>query len=288
MTTGKGDMIQPPERVTDAQVHLITPPSESRPWPSNVHSYAHPVESLTAERLVSEMDRVGVDRAVLVPPSFEGDRNDVCLDAAASFPDRFAVMGRISLTDPASLHLLDGWAEIPGMRGVRVTFSQGESRSWLDDGTADWFWGAAESRGLPVMIFAPGRGDAIASIAAGHPGLRLIVDHVGIPTDKRDSEIDPYIEDVLSLHQHSNIAVKLSSLPAFVTEHYPFPSLRQRVLRVVETFGPERCAWGSDLTRLRCTYEESLEFLLEVTSEMTSREVGDLLDGTISRWLRWL
>ena len=40
------------------------------------------------------MDRAGVDCAVLVPPSIEGDRNDYALEAAQKYPGRFAVMGR--------------------------------------------------------------------------------------------------------------------------------------------------------------------------------------------------
>ena len=40
------------------------------------------------------MAAAGVDRAVIVPPSWEGDRNDLALAAAQAHPDKFAVMGR--------------------------------------------------------------------------------------------------------------------------------------------------------------------------------------------------
>ncbi len=33
------------------------------------------------------MGKAGVDRAILVPPSWEGDRNDVALEAAQAHPD---------------------------------------------------------------------------------------------------------------------------------------------------------------------------------------------------------
>lgn len=46
------------------------------------------------------MDEAGVDRVVIVPPSWEGDRNDYAIKAVRRYPARFAVMGRISLTDP--------------------------------------------------------------------------------------------------------------------------------------------------------------------------------------------
>jgi hypothetical protein len=83
------------------------------------------------------MDLAGVRRAVLVPPSWEGDRNDVALEAAGAYPDRFAVMGRFALQDPASRALIDGWTTQPGMLGLRLTLHGKYYRPWLTDGTAD-------------------------------------------------------------------------------------------------------------------------------------------------------
>src|SRR3546814_12126487 len=50
---------------------------------------------LSAAEALHEMTLAGVDRAIVVPPSWEGDRNDVALRAATDHPGRFAVMGRI-------------------------------------------------------------------------------------------------------------------------------------------------------------------------------------------------
>ena len=90
------------------------------------------------------MDLAGVSRAVLVPPSWEGDRNDLALEAARQYPDRFAVMGRLSLQDPDSRDLVAGWRKQPGMLGMRFTFHNQHNRHFLTDGTADWLWPAAE------------------------------------------------------------------------------------------------------------------------------------------------
>jgi L-fuconolactonase len=119
------------------------------------------------------MDLAGVRRAVLVPPSWEGDRNDVALEAAHAYPDRFAVMGRIALQEPASRALIDGWTTQPGMLGLRLTLHGKYYRPWLTDGTADWIWPAAERAGIPLMVFMPGALDHLDRIAAQHPGLKL-------------------------------------------------------------------------------------------------------------------
>ncbi len=54
------------------------------------------------------------------------------------------------------------------------------SAKWLTDGTADWFWPAAEKAGVPVMFLAPGQLAHFARIAERHPQLTLIIDHIGM------------------------------------------------------------------------------------------------------------
>src|SRR5262249_57607736 len=90
---------------------------------------------------------------VIVPPALN-DRNDYALEAAKRYPNRFGVMGRIPLQDPKSAAVLPTWKQQPGILGVRVTFNTPPTLAWLSDGTADWFWPAAENAGLPV-IFLP-------------------------------------------------------------------------------------------------------------------------------------
>ena len=136
-------------------------------------------EPFTIEKLVALMDQAGVDRAVIVPPSWPGDRNDYGLEAAKRYPNRFAVMGRIPLKNPQAAALLPKWKEQPGMLGVRVTFL-GPAQAWLTDGTPDWFWPEAEKAGLPVMFLTDGRNGELARVAERHPRLQLIADHMGV------------------------------------------------------------------------------------------------------------
>jgi hypothetical protein len=63
----------------------------------------------------------------------------------------------------------------PGVLGVRLNFI-GNQGAWLTDGTADWFWPAAERAGLPVMFLTSGQTALFAPIAERHPQLTLIID----------------------------------------------------------------------------------------------------------------
>src|SRR5512132_3586564 len=90
--------------IVDAQVHLWKAESPDWPWVPGVPPQLP--EPFTIEKLVPMMDDAGVDRAVIVPPSWPGDRNDYALEAVKRYPTRFRVMGKLPLQDPKSLDLL--------------------------------------------------------------------------------------------------------------------------------------------------------------------------------------
>jgi predicted TIM-barrel fold metal-dependent hydrolase len=244
--------------------------------------------SFGAEQLIREMDAAHVDRAVLVPPAWEGDRNDYALEAAAAWPDRFGVMGRVSVPDgETNRGRLADWRAQPGMLGVRVSFVRGPAPSWLTDGVADWLWEEAEAARVPVMVLAPGLLDKLGTIAARHPGLRLIVDHLGILPELRDAQIDPAIDALLPLAEYENVAVKATCLPSNVSDAYPFRSLHPRIKRVVEAFGPSRVFWGSDLTRLPCTYDEARRLFTDELDFVSTEDREWMMGRGIATWLDW-
>src|SRR4051812_20438278 len=127
--------------IVDAQVHLWKAESEDWKWVPGARPQMP--EPFTIEKLVPLMDQAGVDRVVVVPPSWPGDRNDYALEAVKRYPNRFAIMGRIPIRNPASAALLPKWREQPGMRGIRATFN-GAAAAWMKDGSTDWFWPEAE------------------------------------------------------------------------------------------------------------------------------------------------
>lgn len=272
--------------ITDAQTHIWEPEAPDRPWIPGGRSFAHG-DRYTSSELLTEMDRAGVDRAVLVPPSFEGDRNDVCLAAAAAHPARFRVMGRVDLTDPGSRGTLASWKDQPGMLGIRLTFSRGPAMNWLRDGTADWIWPEAEEAGIPLMVFAPFQLAEIDAIAAAHPSLRIALDHLAIRTDLRDEQIDPVLDELVGLAKRENVAVKATCLPGAVSEPYPFPSLHDRIRKVVDAFGPRRVFWGSDLTRLPCSYEEARRLFTEELDFLSSEDLAWVMGRGVSEWIGW-
>jgi L-fuconolactonase len=273
--------------IVDAQVHIWGADTPERPWPPGGASLAHRPQPLEKDEILREMHAAGVDRVVLVPPSWEGERNDLALEAARLHPDRFAVMGRLAIERQESRRLVDGWRRQPGMLGVRLTFHRDPHRTWLTDGTANWFWAAAERAGVPVMVFVPGLVPELSEVAARYPGLRLVLDHLGLGLGVKDNAIGAALEPILLAARHPNIAVKASALPCYVSEPYPFKSLHPHIRRVLDAYGPRRVFWGTDLSRLTCAYRQAVTFFTEELDFLSNDDKEWIMGRGIAEWLGW-
>lgn len=273
--------------IIDAQVHVWPPESPERRYVTQDASKPHRPIPLTYDRLLEEMKTAGVDRAILVPPSWEGYRNDYALEAARKFPERFAVMGKVPLDDPASKNKLSGWLAQPGMLGFRISFRHSGTHSFLDDGTADWFWRDCERYDIPVMIFAPFAVKKIGEIAARHPGLRVIVDHMGLNVQWKGKHLGPGIDVVLGFAPMPNVAVKASCLPCYVDEPYPYPTLHPQIRRVIESFSPQRVFWGTDLSQQPCSYRQTVTLFTEALDFLSAEDKEWIMGKGLAHWLRW-
>src|SRR4030095_3831872 len=273
--------------IIDSQVHIWAPETPDKHYAKEDASTPHRPIPLGHQELLREMDGAGVQRCVLVPPTWENDRNDPSLEAARLHPDRFAVMGRIKLTAPQSRELMATWKNQPHMLGVRMVFNQGRSKDWLVDGTADWFWDAAERYDVPVMAFAPNTVPKLGEVAERHPGLRMIVDHMGLSSALRGKSLEPAVVNIIKLARLPNVAVKVSALLCYVAEAYPFRTVHPLVRRVVDAFGPRRCFWGTDLSHLPCPYKQVVTLFTEEMKSLSSTELEWIMGRGLAEWLHW-
>jgi len=273
--------------IADSQVHIWGADTPDRPWPPGRAHQAQKPYPVTQDMLLTAMDEAGVGRVVIVPPSWEGDRNDLALAAARSHPDRFAVMGRLALERAESRALIAGWKKQQGMLGLRFTFHTDLQRPWLTDGTADWLWPAAQQAGLPLMVFVPGSVPALDGIAARHPELRLVIDHLALGGTKKDAAAFAELPQLLMLAKRPNVAVKASALPCYSSEAYPFRGLHTYIRQVYDAFGPRRMFWGTDWTRLPCTYRQAIALFTEELPWLSAVDKEWIMGRGVCEWLGW-
>jgi predicted TIM-barrel fold metal-dependent hydrolase len=273
--------------ITDAQIHLWEVDRPDRPWPTTPRNEPQLPNGFSAEQALAEMDAAGVDRAVIIPPTWIGENNATGLEAAAAYPQRFAVMGRFDATRPDIDEALDGWLSTPGMLGIRMTYRVPPFDSWLDGNTLDAFWNGCERNGIPVMNLIPLSGNKLTRIIEAHPNQTIIIDHMAVEIERKGAEAFRTINDLCALARYPNVYVKVSSAPNFSVEPYPFRDIWPFLKQIYDAFGPERLMWGSDLTRLASTYKECLDQWNGGMDFVSAEDAKLICGGNIARVLNW-
>lgn len=246
---------------------------------------------MNADALVREMELAEVSRCVIVPMVPPGDdasqSNAAALAMAQGDLGRFGVMAPFDLTRPEKATLVATWRSQPGMLGVRLAFLRDPNLTLLLENRLGWFWDAAEAAGVPITVLAPDLEDKLGQVATAHPRLRLTLDHLNLHPMREYDDLAAAVQPMLALARHDNVAVKASALPCWARDPYPFMSLHQPIAHVVEAYGPKRVFWGSDLTRLTCTYSECVRLFTEELPFLTEDDKDWVMGKSLEAWLGW-
>jgi predicted TIM-barrel fold metal-dependent hydrolase len=236
------------------------------------------------------MDEAGVEAAVIHPPRWDPGSIDMAFAAVRNYPGRFAIMGSLPLDQPQSRSLIAGWREQPGMLGLRYTFLSDPARQWVADGTLDWLWAAAEEAGVPIAALATDSLTALGRIAERHPGLRLTIDHLGGRggnTTLKDAESMTHMPELLALAKFPNVAVKATGAPGYSSEAYPFPAMHTYLRQIYDAFGPNRMFWGTDITKMPCSWRQCVEMFTEELPWLSDRDKRLIMGEAICAWWGW-
>ena len=250
--------------IVDSQVHIWKANSPDRPWTPGLEPQLP--EPLSIEGLIDQMTGAGVDRVVIVPPHWEGLRNDYATEAFDRHPDRFRFMGRLNLERPDARAQLPDWMQQRGNLGMRQSFLSKHERDQLVNGAYDWLWEDAERYGIPLMVHAADMRPKVEQILTNHPRLKLILDHMGLSTViAREGRFAEAEENTVALARFPNVFAKLSSAPLHSREKYPFRDMHGYIHSIIEAFGPQRCFWGTDLSHMlhTCSYRDGVTLFTE-------------------------
>jgi predicted TIM-barrel fold metal-dependent hydrolase len=270
--------------IVDSQIHI---------WKNGKMSPHHrQIPSYLGADALAEMAAAGVDCAVIHPPGALGEpANELAVEAVRNYPDRFCILGHFDLKSPDRERIVARWRERPGMLGFRFTFNQPHEKTWWTDGTLDWFWPACEKAGLVVGLLATGENiKVLGKIAERYPGLKLHIDHIGRGggrADKKDDAAYADLKDMLALARLPNVGVKLSGAPSTSSQPYPYKNIHGYLRQIVEAFGPDRCFWGTDITRMPCSYRQCVTMFAEEMSWLKGRDLERVMGGAFVDWLGW-
>ena len=261
--------------VVDAQIHIW---KGHKPTNQNHRQVA----DFTADDVLKEMDEGGVNAALIHPPGWDPNSNTLAIEAARQHPNRLAILGNFPLDKPDSRSLIDGLKNRPGMLGLRFALLQPHQQTWLTDGTLDWLWPAAERAGLPVALLGPGLLQVIGQIAERHPGLKLIIDHFGRPDAAWSN-----LSDLVMAAKHRNVALKATGAPSYSSEPYPYRDIHGHIRKLYDAFGPERMFWGTDITRMPCSWKQCVTMFTEELPWLSAKDKELIMGRALCNWLGW-
>jgi len=269
--------------IVDSQIHI---------WENAKMSAHHrQIPTYDVDDALKEMAEAGVDAAVLHPPSTLGEAVNVqAVEAAKAHPDKFCILGHFDLQAPNREEIVRNWRQRPGMVGFRFTFNQPHQKSWWSDGSLDWFWAACEREKLPVGLLAGGNMVAFRAIAERHPGLKLHIDHYGRAGGgggATGAAAFADLPEMLALARLPNVAVKISGGPSYSAEPYPFRDVQEYTKRIIDAFGPQRCFWGTDVTRMPCSYRQCVTMFTEESPWLQGSDRELVMGRAVCEWLGW-
>jgi L-fuconolactonase len=127
----------------------------------------------------------------------------------------------------------------------------------------------------------------VEDIARSHPGLTIIVDHLGVSRGASGPAAFDHLPALLALAALSNVHVKAAAVGDYALDPYPFRSLNGALQRIFDAFGPERILWASDLSRLHHPYRQCVTHFCENLSWLSAHDLERIMGGNACRLLGW-
>ena len=77
---------------------------------------------------------------------------------------------------------------------------------------------------------------------------------------------------LLALAKDPNVAVKASGAPSYSSEPYPFRNIHGYLQQIYDAFGPERMFWGTDISRMHCSWCQCVTMFTEEPTWLPEKE----------------
>jgi predicted TIM-barrel fold metal-dependent hydrolase len=271
--------------IVDSQIHI---------WKNGKMSPHHRQDAtFSYDQALAEMKAAGVDGAVIHPPGALGEAvNTYAIEAVQRHPDKFCILGHFDLKSPDRENIVAHWRErSPGMLGFRYSFSEPHQKTWLTDGSLDWFWNACEKANLRLGLLVTGNTIPVfGKIAERHPGLKMHIDHIGRGGGRAaviDDAAYADLSEMLALAKLPNVAVKLSGAPSTSSQPYPYRNIHGYLKQIVDAFGPDRCFWGTDITRMPCSYRQCVTMFTEELPWLSAKDKELIMGRALCNWIGW-
>jgi len=202
----------------------------------------------TVESLIAAMDAAGVAKAAVVHSSTTyGFDNAYVVDGCNQYKDRLVAVGSVDMLADDVQQTIKRWADA-GLAGLRI-FTGGSTKDFdpseLDNPKSFKAWEMCAELGLPMCIQTGPIGlPQVRMLAEKFPRVNIILDHLGRP-DVLDGPPYANAQSLFDIADLPNVYMKLTPR-IFGDVKKEKASAETFFPRVVEAFGAQRLAWGSN------------------------------------------
>lgn len=249
------------------------------------------------EQLLWEMDRNGVDKAVLICAGIEHNpsNNDFIARSVEAYPDRLIQFADVDCSwsdtyhTPGAADRLANAAEKYHLKGF--THYLKSDFDWFESKEGIRFFETANRLGLVASLaLAPPWQPSLRKLARRFPQVPFLCHHMA---GARAGEDPPHrdLTEILRSAEEPNIYIKMSgfSYVSQVSWDYPYLDTHWVIRELYGQFGPHRLCWGSDypVVRASMTYRHALEAFRThcsfIPDDDQNRILGNNLRGLLDR-----
>ena len=243
----------------DVHVHVFALLSEE--LPREVSRLSPADKEGTAEQLLRDMDKAGIDRTVLVEMNgTKIEYHRYVTQCVERWPDRFTATGLVDVDDPDPPARLGALVEATGIEGIRLGDLGDPDIEDVENLKSYGLFQCVDDLGINVNIYTGSSNiRCVELLAEAFPNVNISMDHLGVMPSTPGStdrwgrprfDLEPLppvtYPRMLNLARFSNVYVKISGEYAFSKVPWPYEDMRPMVQQVFEAFGPDRMMWCSD------------------------------------------
>ena len=274
----------------DLHTHIISPDLDRYPHrplggKQSVWSAERPVD---LDGLLRNLDAAGVEKAAVVQAStVYGFDNRYAADALAGHEDRLIGVCSVDFVAADAIDQVKYWVDERNFAGVRIRAADGTtpvpSSTRLDDPKMDAVWSHLETRRIPVCVQMHSRNTGtLLSVLEKFPRLVIVLDHGARP---RLDGGPPYVaaEELFGLTAYEGVFLKITPVTVQRADNEPGGDARKLIRRLVDGFGSEHVAWGSNFPATQGSLPELRDLVEAAVSELTTEEQIDIFGRTAAR-----
>jgi len=236
--------------IVDSHVHVISPDEIRFPRApvGGRHSDWSQKRPVTHDKLIAAMDEAGIDAAVVIQASTAyGHDSSYVVEAVRAHPDRFVGVFSVDALAPDAVEQIKYWTD-QGLAGLRLfttgTTMPGQS-SWLGDPSSYPAWDYAASHGISLCLQMTMAGlPVLRGLLERFPAAVVLLDHLARPDP---SAGPPYtqVQPLFDMAAFPGVHLKLTNRTLEAAAQGSADPI-SFVRAVLQAFGAERIAWGSN------------------------------------------